>query len=292
MMTTNRRWRFVAAVTAVIVLLAVAVPAQAQFGQRRPRPRPEMAPPGAAPTGSMKLRVEDGRVSAEIRSTPMQRALGELAAWTGTVFEVPAHENPNVSVFLYAVPVEQAIRRIAGDLNTIFYYGKDAAGLNRVQLVRVFTRAAPPGAPSISYIGTGSITKTSADIVDSPEQAVAVLSGSPNLEARQKAVEMLVEVKTDEAVEALIGAADDEAPEVRAAVVEGLAEMAAVKAMPAILKALKDAHPGVRQSAITAVALIGTADHVKNLRPLMKDEDAGVAAAADVAIRKLLGQVP
>ncbi len=289
-----------AAVAALVVLLCVGHAAaqgrmdspsrQGQprpYGQIRPgRPQPPVQPQPAIPA-YMKVRVEDDQVTATVRATPLQQVLREIADRTGLVFEVQSQDDPPISISLYRVGLQEAIQRIVASDNSIFYYGKDAENRSRIEFVRVFPRSNQPQQPSLVYIGTGAVTKSGSDTVDTPEDALKVLIDSQSVEARQKAVEVLVAEKGDLATLALTAALLDPAPEVRAAAIEGLASLGAQSALPGIIQALKDKHPGVRQSAITAVALLGDAENIKDLRPLSKDRDASVAATAEVAIRKL-----
>jgi hypothetical protein len=235
----------------------------------------------------MKMRLEGQDVTAEIRSTPLQQVLDELAAWSGIVFEIGSQENPNVSVTFYRVPVQEAVERLMARENTILFYSQDSAGQNHLRFVRIISQAPRPAPPSLHYIGTGAVTKRSDDVVDSPEQALAVLTGSTNLVARQKAVEVLVGAKSPASIEALRAVLADPAVEVRVAAIDGLASIGAREALPQILPSLKDSHPGVRQSALLAVGRLGDASNVKDLRPLLHDPDASVAASADVVIQKL-----
>jgi len=271
-----------------LLLLTVAAPAQVP---RRPGLFPNPQEPQPSIPSLLKIRVEGDHVTAEIRATPLQQVLEELAARTGVVFEVGTQENDPVSLSLYRVGLAEAIQRIVGAANSIIYYDRDVAGQNRIQYVRVLSKPkAQP--PSIRYIGTGTVTKAGDDSVDTPEQALKVLAESSNLEAKQKAVEVLAATKSDVAIQALTMALEDPAPEVKAAAIEGLTALGARAALPQILSALKDAHPGVRQSAIMAVSLLGDAESVKYLRPLSRDPDGSVAAAAEMAIRKLSTRHP
>jgi hypothetical protein len=235
-----------------------------------------------------KMRVDDdGYVIADLRNVPLQRALQELADRTGVVFELGMQDTATASVSLYRVGLREAIERIAADHDCIYYYGRDAAGQERLEFVRVFSRAGNVQQPSLIYLGTGAITKTGDDAIDTPEQALKVLAGSGDIDARQEAIEVLVASKTDLSEEALAAAAGDPAPEVRAAAIEGLAALGDRKALPVVVQALKDKHPGVRHSAITAVALLGDSRELQYLHPMERDPDASVAAAAEMAIRRL-----
>ncbi len=289
--TTCKRLAAAAAVIGLVSSIALAQ----RISTRRDVPRGlpgAVTPDGQpAPLASMKLRVEEGVVTAEIRNTPLQRVLEEIAARTGIIFEVQTQEDPQISVSLFRVDLQEAIRRILGEQDSLYYYGSDFQN-TLPQLIRVFPRRNIPAQPSLRYIGTGAVTKSGSDVIESPEEALKVLAESSDIDARQKAVEVLVASKSELAFQALMVVVSDPAPEIRVAAIEGFASLGARPALPLIIKALKDSHPGVRQSAITAIALLGDADNVKDLRRLSKDPDANVAAAAEVAIRKLSMRSP
>jgi hypothetical protein len=257
-------------------------------GRNVPPPAPAAAP------AAMKIRVEEDLVTAQIASTPLPVVLNELAARSGVVFEAPSDLVAPITIALYKVPLKEAIERISDTNNSIFYYSQAANGNSRVSFVRVFSRANKSQSQQVSlrYFGSGSITKTGDDSVDTPEQAMKVLAENGDVDLRQKAIEILARGKTDAAMDAIAKALGDSAPEVRAAAIEALAGNGVRTALPQILAALKDQHPGVRQSAIVAVALIGDTENVRQLQPLTRDKDASVAAAAEMAVRKLAMRRP
>jgi len=276
-----------------LVVMTVAPQSFAQVV--RPPPRlPSMTPPNRSANDPqlIRMRLEGQDLTAEIRNAPLQQVLEELASWSGVVFEVESQENPQISITFFRVSLPEAIERLTGNNNSIAYYERDEADHSHLRFVRIFTRNPRPVAPSLHYIGTGAVTKRSDDIVDSPEQALAVLAGSSNLVARQKAIEVLINAKGAPAIQALKMVLTDPAVEIRVAAIEGLAVLGVRDALPQILAALKDAHPGVRQSAVTAVGLLGDSANVKDLKPILKDPDGSVAAAAGVAIQKLSARRP
>lgn len=233
----------------------------------------------------MKMRVEEGNVTADITDSPLQAVLRELAERTGVVFEVRSQENPPVSIHLQHVSLQEAIRRITSGSNTIFLYGQGEES-TQLKLVRIFPRTPPVQQPALVYLGTGAVTKNN-NTVETPEQALQALASNATIEDREMAIEVLVKNKGEAAVKALTESISDPAPEIRVAAIEGLAAMGARATLPEILKSLKDLHPGVRQSAVTAVTLLGDAGNLRDLKPLASDKDASVATAAEVAIRKL-----
>ena len=257
--------------------------------QRIPRMPPEIPPQGQQQQpnpAAMKMRVVDGKVIAEITGTPLQTVLQELAERTGIIFEIRTQDNPLVTLRLDQVPLQEAIKRIASNSNTIFFYGQGAAESEHITMVRVFPRTTPVQQPAIAYLGTGLVTRSN-DLIETPEQAMKVLAEGKDVEVKEKAIEILVASKTDTAANALTLSMADPAPEIRAAAIEGLTSLQAHAALPEIIKCLKDSHPAVRRSAATAVALLGDAGNIKDIKPLSRDKDSSVAAAAETAIRKL-----
>ncbi len=233
----------------------------------------------------LKMRVEEGNVTTDITDAPLHQVLKELAERTGIVFEVRSQENPPVSIHLQHIPLQEAIRRIAGGNNVMFYFGEGAES-DRIKMVRIFSRTNPGLQPSLLYLGTGTVTKTN-NTLETPEQAIQVLGSDASIEDKESAIEILTKSKSDPAVKAMIVCISDPAPEIRVAAIEGLATMGAQAALPDIVKSLKDQNPGVRHSAVLAIAALGNSGNVKDLKPLSSDKDAGVAAATEIAIRKL-----
>ena len=272
----------------VTLACALTVPTSGFAQGRKLQAPPVMAQPNQPNLPrSMKIRVEEDLVTAEFQNIPIQTALEEFAARSGVVFEVPLQDNDPISLSLFRVPLAEAVQRLVGQGNSILYYERTDAGSSRIHFVRVLKRSPKAAQASLRYIGTGAITKSGEDTIDSPDHAVKVLAEGKSADVRQKAVEVLVASKSELAVPALTAATRDAAPEVKAAAVEGLASLGARSALPQIIKCLKDSHPGVRRSAIDALALLGDAENLKDLRPMGHDQDASVAAAAEIAIKQL-----
>jgi hypothetical protein len=276
----------------VAVMLIMLSSLDSLFAQRRISIPPVSQPvprPAVKKELLLRMRVEEGRVTADISNAPLQQVLKELADRTGIVFEVRAQENPPVSIHLQHVPPAEAIERIASGNNVMFYYGQGAEA-DRIIMARIFSRSSPGPQPALVYLGTGAVTKTS-NTVETPEEALQVLASESSVEEKEIGIEILSKSKNSTSVKALTDCLSDPAPEIRVVAIEGLAAMGAQEALPGILKSLRDANPGVRQSAAMAVALLGNDGNLKDLRPLSSDKDAGVAAAAEIAIRRLSAAV-
>lgn len=272
-------------------LLVMGSAAHAQRGRSFPDlpiqrpPQTEAKQPVVIRPAVQNIRVEDGKITADIIDSPIRNVLLEMAERTGVIFEVRTQDETLVSIHLDKVSLQEAIERITSGNNTVFVYD-EPPNSDRIKLVSVIPRTTSVQQPGIAYLGTGTITKYR-NSVETPEQALQALAGNASVEDREKGIAILVHTRSEMAVKALMNCMFDPAPAIRIATIEGLAGMGARAALPGIVKSLRDQHPGVRQSATTAVALLGDAANIKDLRPLSRDRDPAVAAAAEMAIRKL-----
>ncbi len=267
-----------------LTILSFSAPISAQRS-RPPIPQTQdpVKPEDPVPA-VLVMRVNEGRITADIRNSPLQKVLGEFAERTGILFEVRSDDNPLVSVHLHDVAFQEAIQRIASDNNTMFFYDNNRPA--RIAYVRIFPRASSVQQPSIVYLGTGAVTKSNEE-VDTLEQALKVLEEEASPDARSKAIGILLQARGAEAIEALLKSVSDPEFEIRIAAIEGLAALGARESLSGILESLKDPHPGVRLSAIAAIALLGDASNLDDLEPLINDDDASVAAAAETAMQTL-----
>jgi hypothetical protein len=297
----NRHNRWMTSFPALLMALIICFPAQAQRGGGRggggggrgqnqggggssfPLPQPTPGQPAVQKvTSILDMRVMEGNVTADIVNCPLQSALQELADRTGIIFEFRSHDTTSVSVHLKKIAMDEAIQRIASSHNVMFEYDQKD---NHIKMVRVFPRTAEIQQPSLVYLGSGTITKTNDD-VNTPEQAIRALAENARLEMKEKAVNVLVSNKSEEATKALMNSLIDPAPEIRVAAIDGLVTFQDHNALPEIIKCLKDKDPKVRLSAATAVAYLGNYKNKSDLQPLIADKDANVAVEAEKALIK------
>ena len=164
----------------VVTILALCANLSAQRPQFTPPPpaqRPQVSPPPTQPQnkGSIKMRVEEGKVTADITDTALQVVLQELAERTGLIFEVRSQDNPPVSIHLQHVSLQEAIQRIASGSNAIFLYGQGEES-PQTHARPDFSRTPPVQQPALVYLGTGH-SKNNNDI-ETPEQALQALASN------------------------------------------------------------------------------------------------------------------
>jgi hypothetical protein len=236
---------------------------------------------------TLKFHVEEYGITMDLVNCPLQKALEDLAARTGVIFEVRTQDNYPVSLHIKTpIDLVAAVKRIASLSNTVFIYNDDSESPQKIKMVKIFPATASLPQPSVIYLGTGVVTKSNDDI-ENAEQAIKILTEGKDIALRQKAIAFLVSEKNEKAIESLVPCLSDQSPEIRVAVVEGLAALNARNTLPEIIKTLKDANAGVRQSAVVAIALIGDYSNIKDLRSMRSDKDVNVLAAVENAIRKL-----
>lgn len=134
----RNHWRAFCLCRFGVMLLFSALPVQGALFQRPQITRAAPELPQPPKNAMLTMRVDEERISAVIADTSLQTVLGELAARTGTIFEVRSHENPLVSVRLDRVSLQEAIQRIAPGSNAIYFYGQNQAAPQRIALVRLF----------------------------------------------------------------------------------------------------------------------------------------------------------
>jgi hypothetical protein len=154
-----KRSIFIISCLFLLEMLMLCISAQAQRLPRRNPPLQKQPQQSPAAPAVLNMRVEEGRVTADIVNSPMQTVLKELADWTGIQFEVRSQDNPLVSVHLQGVPVQEAIQRIASDDDTVFFYDQKRPGAEHITFVRVYPRTKPVQQPGIVYLGTGAVIR-------------------------------------------------------------------------------------------------------------------------------------
>jgi HEAT repeat protein len=112
------------------------------------------------------------------------------------------------------------------------------------------------------------------------------LSTGPDLDVRIKAARSLVKIGTDEALELLATAMNDEDETFRARLVKVVGRFDHPLAREILLKGFSDPDCYVRKSAVEAVPSIDQADIIKALVQCLSDEEINVRESAVIALEK------
>jgi HEAT repeat protein len=226
--------------------------------------------------GIERVSFADGRLSLEADDAPVMDVLRRLAdEKIVTVVGQPLVER-RVSLTLSGVPLDEALKRILGDLRYIASY--DA---------RVGARVPA----EIRFLGAGSGSRAAAGPPPAPPtpEWVTRAAANPERSARMRAIQALGRQRTAEATTALVGMMRDDAdPIVRERAAAALVEIGSRDLGGAFLAALSDSAPFVRVQAVRGLARVQPDAAVPPLtRAAEADPDAAVRRAAVEALGRL-----
>src|ERR1041384_1877684 len=108
-----------------------------------------------------------------------------------------------------------------------------------------------------------------------------------NPQTRRQAVEKLAEARTEEAIDCLMGALQDDDHEVRLAAVKGLALCKDQRTLPALIQGMRDPRPEVREAVVATLMQIGDVTCIEGLVGALKDLPPGVRNRAAHALDAL-----
>lgn len=252
----------------------------------------------APPAMAAGLAIADGKLTLAVDGAPLQTVLSDIAAAGGFELVLDGDFIEPVHVTLTAVPLSQAIRRLAGDHGLVMVIAPDRP--DRLIAVRLYERAAAPPPPNpvvIREAAADDYTRRRQAIralaeIGGPEaviELVAAIDGPDRLIASQ-AVRALERIEDPAAAKALREALDHIDASVRRYAVRGLAAREAGAGLDDQLAAMLigDSAPMVRRQAAQTLAERGHANSYWALQQAAEtDPDYTVRDAAGAALTRL-----
>ncbi len=257
----------------------------------------------AAPAWSAgPVTMEDGLLTMKARNMPLREALQQIASQAEVEIVVQGGAEQTVSADFSRTALEEALRRLTQDFNSVFLYGP-----NRMKKVLLYAKNASsngqgaaqqeifrPGAPALpaSAPPKGQTARTAedsppsaADEEEAAPESAAELMKSDDPALREQAVGMLADLEDGSGVGQLMEMLQrDEDSSIRQLVAEVLSSLGDRKAVPALGKALADKDAEVRSMAVYALGQIGGADAVALIKKAQKDRNQSVRQAAADAL--------
>src|SRR6185503_15411990 len=108
-----------------------------------------------------------------------------------------------------------------------------------------------------------------------------------NPQTRRQAVERLAETPSQEAIDCLMGALQDDDYEVRLAAVKGLAICKEPRTLPSLIQGMRDPKPEVREAVVGTLIQIGDETCIEVLVGALKDLHPGVRSRTAHALDAL-----
>lgn len=251
-------------------------------------------------SGRLSLSVRGERLSAKIQGVPLEIVLSELARQAQVKVSVAdSVKGELVSAEFENLSLEQGIRRILYSKDYALVYSDQPASrrghggptVMEIHVVGAKVNLTPqsnmPSTASGWSGGARVIEMDSGQDGDAPTTASRLVAvNTADLRARHEAVEALIAVEDDMAVDMLgqLALTDEE---VRDTAITTLAGMASSKALSKLGQILGDSRPDVKRSAVEAIASIGDEQALMLLRGSLGDADPGVQAVAASALNML-----
>src|SRR6185436_5612942 len=108
-----------------------------------------------------------------------------------------------------------------------------------------------------------------------------------NPQTRRQAVEKLAETRTEEAIDCLMDALQDDDPLVRLAAVKGLALCKDPRTLPSLIQGMRDPKPEVREAVVASLIQIGDETCIEVLVGALKDLHPSVRSRTAQALDAL-----
>jgi len=195
-------------------------------------------------TATILVELNDGLLTAEFHDAPLPQVLAEVGKVAGFKFVRVADFNdfPRISGSFQNRPLQQAVKRLAANTNSIFFYSPD----DGAQSQRVISQ--------LWLLGPGE----AGDISAQPVEAADGLQHA-EAEIRSQAALRLVQQQGEEAVVEKLSVLlhTDRDPLVRSRVAIALGSLKDERAVPELESALRDTSFSVRAQSMSALGRIG-----------------------------------
>lgn len=238
-----------------------------------------------AEPGFLWLAITGSHVSVKAINAKLERLLSELTNQSGLSFASRSPMQQRVTVQFDELPIETAIARILSGFNYIVEYTPTTERLLSVRVLGLKSQ------PIAEHILT-NLALTDADkgvrigavgrVHDGETLELVLADQDPSV--RMEAVEALVAIDPEAALDLLEHTLGDPIDAVRETAVETLGEIGGERALALLETALSDANPLVREEAVYALSLKRNRTAVALLEMALIDSDAAVAEAAAHAL--------
>jgi hypothetical protein len=309
---------------AAVLLLSTAVPALSAARKKAPIKRsslsvqvdvPALSAAQKAPVqnSSLSVQVENGLLTLQARNTPLRDLLQQIASQVGVEIVVYGAVEQPVSGDFNRVFIEDVLRRITQDLNSVFLYKSQLAGQTSPPLmekVLLYTNEAPntkgPALPivfrpdaKLASPASPQQSVRSASIPDPEEmqveggeegdelslESLTEMANNEDSSVREEAVGLLGDLEDGSGIEQIAKLLhNDDEEQVRRLAAEVLGNLGDQQAVQALGKALSDRSAEVRTTVVYALGQMASEEAVVFLKKATKDRNEEVRQAATEAI--------
>jgi hypothetical protein len=309
-MNNRRRYLHIAAV----MLLSTAIPSWSAV-QRPPSRSPSVPaqrPSVPALSSSLSIRVEDGFLTLQTRNTPLRDILQQIASQVGVEIVVYGAVEQLVSGDFNRTFIEEVLRRITQDFNSVFLYKAQTGGqgspqpMEKVLLYANEVTASKGNAPPVVFRpGSGpapekvarqpSLPDTEEPEVEAEESgqlsmdSINEMVKSKDSDVREEAVGLLADLEDGSGIELLSEMLrTDKEESIRRLAAEVLGNLGDQQAVQALGQALSDRSAEVRSTAVYALGQMAGEEVIALLKKAKKDVNEEVRQAATESLEMAL----
>ncbi|WP_417910286.1 HEAT repeat domain-containing protein [Candidatus Electronema sp. PJ] len=284
-----------------VLLLSTAVPA---WSAARKAP---------VQSSSLSVQVENGLLTLQARNTPLRDLLQQIASQVGVEIVVYGTVEQPVSGDFNRVFIEDVLRRITQDLNSVFLYKPQVVGQTSPPLMEkvfLYTNEVPNAKGTIQTIVFRPGAKLaspappkhgaqSAPVPDPEEtqaeggedsdelslESITEMANDEDSSVREEAVALLGDLEDGSGINQIAKLLhNDDEESVRRLAAEVLGNLSDQQAVQALGKALSDRSAEVRTTVVEALGQIASEEAVVFLKKATKDRNEEVRQAASEAI--------
>ncbi|MGX9728075.1 MAG: HEAT repeat domain-containing protein [Candidatus Electronema sp. VV] len=260
----------------------------------------------AAPAWSAgPVTVENGLLTMKARNMPLREILQQIASQAKVEIVVQGGTEQAVSADFTRTALEEALRRLTQDFNSVFLYGpkqmkkvllyaKNAPSGGKAEVQQeIFAPGGAVAAASPSLPDRAPVRSTEAappspaeeNDAEAEQESLAELIKSDDPALREEAVGMLVELEDGSGLSQLAEMLlRDEDSGIRQLIAEALGSAGDRKAVPALGKALEDKDAEVRSMAVYSLGQLGGEEAMALIKKAQRDKKQAVREAAADAL--------
>jgi hypothetical protein len=254
------------------------------------------AQPAAA--SSIKVEVEQGRLSLDVRDAPLVHVMRALPQQSGIAIKLHGELTDRITDSFTDMALEEGIRRLLRGKSFAFTYAPSANQAQPSSLIEVLVMAPSPVEPAKTVEKPSSASERGESLqriraLSARKDAEAIselsklMASDPSPSARSQAAAALGRLKNREALAPLTNALADQSPAVRIAAMQAIKSIEDIEAVRYLRPQLvNDPDPTVRRQALRLLSDLQSPEVPRLLQGAVTVYDASVRQEAEQAIKR------
>ena len=249
-------------------------------------------------TSSIKVKVEQGRLTLSVRDAPLAEVLQAIGEQAGIDIKIRGDLTARITNSFTDIPLEEGIRQLLRGQSFALSYGPSTSDAKRSSLIEisVIARSRVEPAGTVGKVSTPSEARDKLQRIRAlarrkDAEAIGELSSlaasDPSPSVRRQAVSALGGLRTQEALAPLTRALADQSSSVRIQALRGIKNLKGTEAIKDLrVTVANDPDPTVRRQAVRLLSEIQSPEVPGLLKGAVADYDAAVSQEAKQAVKR------